>query len=820
MRLKLEMFRPIGSNEVAMNRVYMIPTLAVLTLHFLSCAEAADHRMLFDEGWRFSRGDFANAQTAVFDDSSWRTLRLPHDWSIELPTKPSAPSGAGGGYFQTGVGWYRKHFSAPEQWENKQIWLEFGGVYQKSEVWLNGTRVGRHAYGYTPFRIDLSEAMKVGEQNTLAIRVDNSQQPSCRWYSGSGIYRHVWLNLLPKVHIVPDSTQVQVESLEAGRASLRLVSQVRNVSGESQDLAAEFTLFGPESEVLQDFEVQLEAKSGEASRLERTVFIESPRPWSPEKPDLHTLRTRLHLGGHVVHQSVTPFGIRTVEVDSERGLLLNGQPIRLFGGNVHHDNGPLGAAAQDRAEVRRVELLKAAGFNAVRTSHNPPSVAFLDACDRLGMLVMDEAFDGWGKAKVDHDYSELFDDNWRDDLLAMVLRDRNHPSIVMWSIGNEMYERGDPQAVEMARDMVDLIRQHDTTRPVVAGINGLGPEGWNKLDPLFAQLDIAGYNYESTRVAQDKTRVPERVMLSTESYANAAEESWRTTEIRPYFVGDFVWTAMDYLGESGIGRVFPPGEEVVPHWVGSHYPWHGATCGDIDVTGFRKPISHFRNIIWNRGEKLYAAVVKPTPSGGDWNLSRWAVLPTVASWTWPGQEGKPLEVEVYSRYPRVRVKLNGTQVDEFELGVSNGFHATIPVRYQPGELEVLGIDENGAIQERYQLKTANQPAQILLNADREKLVADGCDLSFVHVHIADQAGRVCPTATHYVKYRLEGPGEIIAIGSGDLASREPYAANPRRVFEGRALVVIRSTETAGEITLHASSEGLPVQTIRVTSREK
>jgi len=807
-------------NEWAMNRILILSILAGWTLQFTAHAVAADHRTSFDGDWLFSLGEKAGAQGIDFDDSTWRTVHLPHDWSIELPTSPNASSGAGGGYFQTGVGWYRKDFSAPEEWKGKQIWIEFGGVYQKAEVWLNGKQLDGHAYGYTFFRLDITSAIKLGEQNTLAVRVDNSQQPSCRWYSGSGIYRHAWLHVLPDVHIVPDGIQVQVEKLDAEQALIGVIAEIRNASDVAKNGSVQFSIVDSSSTVLQDVRVPLSVEAGESQQILRTAVIEKPLVWSPERPELYTLVARVHVGDQIVQETASTFGIRTVEVDAERGLLLNGEPIKLFGGNVHHDNGPLGAAAFDRAETRRVELLKAAGFNAIRTSHNPPSTAFLDACDRLGLLVMDEAFDGWRKAKVKHDYSELFNDNWRGDLTAMVIRDRHHPSVVMWSLGNEMYERGDAKAVEMAREMVELVRQHDKSRPIVAGVNGLGAGNWNKLDPLFVQLDIAGYNYETTRAADDKARVPNRVMLSTESYANAAEESWRATEVRPYFVGDFVWTAMDYLGEAGIGRVFPPGEEVVPHWIGSHYPWHGATCGDIDITGHRKPISHFRNIVWNRGEKLYAAVIRPAPSGGTWNLSRWAVKPTIASWTWPGQEGKLLEVEVYSRHPQVRLELNGELVAEFTPKVSNGFHATIPVKYEAGRLEVLGLNRSGETQERYALETAGKATQILLSPDRKTLVADGQDLSFVSVEIADTEGRKCPTAFDSIQYQLTGPGKIIAVGSGELSSREPYRANPRRAFEGRALVVVKSTEEGGEIVLRASSDKLTSQSITIVSRQE
>ncbi|QDU90402.1 Beta-galactosidase [Pirellulimonas nuda] len=784
-------------------------TLFSLALCLLTVAHAVagDVRLLIDADWRFHLGDDQGASASSFNDASWRRVNLPHDWSIELATDPEAPAGSAGGYFPTGIGWYRRQLEIPNAWRGQRVWLDFEGVYQNAEVWLNGVRVGQHAYGYTPFRVELSDRLRADGRNTLAVRVDNALQPSCRWYSGSGIYRHVWLAAAPSVHLKQHSVHIQVDELSKDHATVSAVAEIENSTDQAISAHVRFQVTSPDNQLVGDQSQRAQVEADARRVVKQALTIERPQHWSPENPALYRLKASIVNADVSTDEASTAFGIRTVQVDSERGLLLNGRPSKLYGGNVHHDNGPLGAAAFDRAETRRVEILKAAGFNSVRTSHNIPSTAFLDACDRLGVMVIDEPFDGWAKPKVKHDYGRLFAENWRSDLRSMVLRDRNHPSVVMWSIGNEMYERGDASAVTLAREMVRVIRRLDPSRPVTAGVNGLGPKNWSGLDPLLAELDIAGYNYETSRFEQDRARIPDRVMLSTESYPVDAAPSWRSLK-RPYAVGDFVWSAIDYLGEAGIGRAFPPGQEAQPHWLGSHYPWHGGSCGDIDITGQRKPMSHFRNIVWGRGEKLYAAVVAPALGGGDWNLSNWATPPTVASWTWPGLEGRRLQVEVYSRWPAVRLELNGESIAEATSNAASGFRNVLPVGYAPGELAVIGLDRNGLERERICLATTGAPSSIRLRPDRRTICADGQDLSFIRVDLCDSSGAPCPIADHSIRYEISGPGTIVGIGSGDLASLESYVSNPRRAHQGQALVIVRSDKVPGEIVVHATAAGV------------
>ncbi len=770
----------------------------------------------FDADWRFHLGEFAGAEVPRCDDSAWRVLDLPHDWSIESLPSADAPSAGGGGFFLTGVGWYRKTFDAPAAWRGLRVAIEFDGVYRDSEVWLNGHSLGRRPSGFASFRYDLTPFLVLGERNTLAVRVDNSAQPNSRYYTGSGIYRHVRLRLADPLHVEPDSLFVETRALSASVAELSVTAEIVNRSDTARSVSIGISILDATTTPIVAAQTRATVAPNSSSPIRVSLSIPHPDAWSPTSPALHRAVVRILDGERETDRTEATFGLRTIRVSAARGLELNGEPLKLFGGNVHADNGPLGAAAFDRAEERRAELLHAAGFNAVRTAHNPPSPAFLAACDRLGLLVIDEAFDGWKKKKLPEDYGRTFDTESPRDLDAMVRRDRNHPSLVLWSVGNEPYERASPAGAAIAHALADRVRALDPTRPVTAGINGVGKRGdWRQLDPLFTAFDVAGYNYELTRAAADHERVPARVIVSTESYQADAFASWSAVDSAPWVIGDFVWSAMDYLGEAGIGRVFAPGEPVRGHWEGSHFPWHGAACGDLDLIGSRRPLSHYRAIVWNRGERLYAAVRVPTPDGRPWGISLWAPPPLRADWTWPGCDGRQLMVEVYSRHAIVRLYLNDRLIGEKPTTRAEQFKAEFAVPYSPGELRAVGVD-GGRETESFVLATAGAPAALTLVADRTALHADGQDLAFANVELTDPHGRLVRGADVVVRYELTGPADFAAIGNADLTSTESYQANPHRTFEGRALVVVRTRRgQPGRIVLTATGDHLPATRIEL-----
>lgn len=785
--------------------------LLLLLLWCLSYSTQAREVVPIDLDWQFFSGDFTQAKERTLAGAKPRRVDLPHDWSIEGVTAKDEPSGGDGGYFPTGVGWYRKEIAPDSAWRGKRVWLEFDGVAPQCEVWFNGEKVGGHHYAYTPFRIDLTDHIDFDKRNSIAVRVDNSHQPNSRWYTGSGIYRHVRLVVVDPVHIAHNGMQVTTKRLARDEAEIEYAFEVVNETEETWDVLYDGEILDHEGNVVLSLNGHRLAPANESVLVKGTAEIVRPEPWSPDRPNLYTFNLRV--GG--TDEVKTSFGLRTVELSAGKGLLINGEPVELIGGCVHHDNGPLGAAAFDRAEERRVELLKAAGFNAIRTSHNPPSPAFLDACDRLGILVIDEAFDGWAAPKKKHDYSTVFAEKCHGDLQAMIDRDRNHPSVIMWSIGNEVYERGNEEGQRIADDMSHLARKLDPTRPVTMALNGLEKkEDWPKLDPMFSAVDAAGYNYEIHRHAQDHERVPKRVLYCSESFPSRVFESWQAAHDQPYVIGDFVWSGLDYLGEAAIGRVFSPDEPVKQHWEAEHFPWHGAYCGDLDITGWRKPTSHYRNIVWNRGEKLYVAVIAPTPDGRPWGLGGWAVPTALPSWTWPGHEDKPLTVEVFSRHPSVRLYLNDKLIGEQSTTREQEFRAKFEVPYASGTLKAVGVAE-GKEAEMKQLVTAGPAHSIRLTADRKAIRADRQDLCFVTVEVVDADGNLCPNADHLIKYELDGPASIAGVGSGDLTSRESYQANPRRVFQGRGLVVVRSGDEIYRLKLTASADGLQSDTVPI-----
>jgi beta-galactosidase len=796
-----------------MARLAVQAFLLVLAIAFATAfAPAPAHtaeRIPLDEGWEFHLGGPDEA-TAIPPDFEWRAVSVPHDWSIELSTSPDASTRGGGGYFPAGKGWYRTALEAPPEWRGKDVSIHFEGVYRNAVVWLNGVRLGGHAYGYTPFRFSLTQDLRFDRPNELLVHVANEPQPNSRWYTGSGLYRPVWLEIRPPVHFAPDSVFATTRYLAPDEAIVdvgAVVTSARQLTGEGR---VEFALFAPDGTEVASTSVAVEGDDAATTvAVAGRLTVGDPLVWTPDAPRLYTLRATLRRGQEMLEQAEETTGLRTLRWSAERGFELNGEPIELFGGNVHHDHGPLGAAAWPEAERRKAEILKAAGFNAVRTAHNPPSEAFLHACDRLGLLVIDEAFDGWKVRKVDHDYSRIFDENWENDLRAMVLRDRNHPSVVMWSIGNEVYERGQDAGIERAHAMAAVIRQLDRSRPVTIGLNGLGETGdWTRLDAIFDALDIAGYNYELARHEEDHRRRPNRVVYAAESYAGDAFESFRIAHAHPYVIGDFVWSALDYLGEAGIGRVFPPGEPARPHWIGEHYPWHGAASGDIDLIGTRKPISHYRNIVWDRGEALYAAVLVPAPEGGSWNLTKWSVPPALSSWTWPGREGEALTLEVYSRHPSVRVLLNGELVGEAPTTEAEAFKARFTIPFEPGRLEVVGGSET------FTLQTAGAPTRLRFVETGPSRRNDR--LRFAVVEIQDGQGIRHPAADRPIRFSVTGEGRILAVGSGDVTSTESYRANPRRSYQGRALVVVEAdTRSRGRILLEAEAEGLEPARIRL-----
>ena len=783
----------------------------------------------FDSGWKFKQtNERIPADSADFDDSKWAEVDLPHDWSIEdLPetegkkqigpfSEDSEGKGATG-FTKGGIGWYRKTFTLDKSAENKKIQLCFDGVYMECNIWLNGQHVGFHSYGYTPFNINLTPYIKhAGVKNTVAIWVNN-QGKNSRWYSGSGIYRHVTLQITDLVNIPVWGTFVTTPEVSAEKTKVNVQTEVNNVTTDDINVTVSTRILSPDDQLVGQTESDLKTISGKDTAATQIFEIEKPFLWSPDSPKLYRVVTEIRFKGKPIDQKTTTFGIRSIEFSAEKGFLLNGKKMLLKGGCMHHDNGPLGSATIDRAEERRVELMKKFGFNSIRTSHNPPSSQFLDACDRLGVFVIDEAFDQWERPKNPQDYSNYFYKDHRQDLETMVLRDRNHPSVILWSIGNEIPERSDSIGFDITKELVGIIKNLDTTRPVTEAICEFWDhkgKPWEDTAPSFALLDVGGYNYQWRRYETDHEKHPQRMMIGTESVPKEAFENWQMVEKHPFVLGDFVWTSMDYLGEAGIGHTFiqkDKKDEFSPGW-----PWYNAYCGDIDICGFKKPQSYFRDVVW-KISNLEMAVHAPIPSGMKEIVSYWGWPDEQQSWNWAGNEGQKLGVNVYSNYPEVRLELNGKAIGTKPVSDETKLTATFEVPYESGELKAIGL-KDGKEMETKILKTTGKVAKIRLTADRAELKASRNDLSYVTVEVLDENGLIVPNANVSIQFAISGEGELAAVENGNPTDMKSFRIPKVTSFRGRCLAILRPNGNPGNIKLTAESEELEGAELLVTTK--
>lgn len=766
---------------------------------------------LLDEGWKFSLTADSSVIAPGYDDAQWRAVNLPHDWSVEFDFDRNNPSGNDGGYLPTGLGWYLTQIDVPADNLRRSLYIE--GAYMNSQVYVNGQLAGGHPYGYTSYRVDITPYLQPGA-NTIAIKVDNSRQKNSRWYTGSGLYRNVWLEENAPVFINPASLYITTPIIGAERA----VAQVKftfdsSKTAERKDVEAiplKMYVSTPHGAVIATITDTVKVQPGESFKpVCKDFTVANPELWSLDSPNLYTLDIEFENDG--VTESVSEnFGFRTIDWSVDRGFVLNGEPIKISGACIHHDNGILGAASYDDAEYRKAQLLKSAGFNAVRTSHNPPAPAFLDACDRLGLLVIDEAFDGWKAEKNAHDYHELFDEWAPVDVAMMVQRDRNHPSIIAWSIGNEIIERKSPEAVERARKLAAVCRANDPTRPVTQALAAWDPD-WEIYDPLAAEHDIVGYNYLIHKAEGDHQRVPSRIMWQTESYPRDAFQNWEKVNDLPYVIGDFVWTGIDYIGESGIGRHYYQGDPEGEHYHRPLWPWHNSECGDIDIIGQRKPISYYRQMLYSPKPMMHMAVREPNGYRGEIKETLWGRYPTYDSWNWKGWEGKPIEVEIASTYPEVELIQDGVSLGRKPTTRAEQFKATWQVKYKPGKLQAIAYDADGKVCEIAELATSGKAAAIRLTA--EKGIADSEQhLTFVTAEVVDRNGNLVPDATNELMFSVSGDGELLAMGNDDATDPRGYSHPNRKAHHGRAMAVVK---TNGKATLTVTAKGLKKSTIQV-----
>jgi beta-galactosidase len=773
----------------------------------------------FDLGWRFHRGEGGSFEAPGLDDSTWRGIDLPHDWSIEdLPVKTASqsdrvrgpfdrdePGGTATAFTHGGEGWYRKRFRlagpAPAQ-----VGLEFDGVYMNAQVWCNGVAVGSRHNGYTPFSCDLTPHLSASGDNVIAVRV-RSLGKNSRWYAGAGINRHVRLNVHAEApRIARWGVNAATQRISGGTATVAIESRIE---APGEGLTLHTRLLDALGRAV------WQASAAAAASVAQVATIANAALWSPESPHLYTIETMLQRGSAVLDTVRTPFGARIVTFDRDAGMAVNGKPTKLRGGCIHHDNGLLGAASFDAAEYRKVALLKARGYNALRPSHNLFSPAFLDACDRLGMMVIGETFDMWLDHKIGPgDFSDFFEADWHTDLDAIVLSARHHPAIIMWSIGNEVPGRNGAEGVEMQWKMAQRTHRLDPTRPVTAAINGFaGHEitlaSGQKERTSTAFLDVIGYNYKLADYEADRGRFPTRLFFGTESFPKDVFAIWALTERTPWLIGDFVWTAMDYLGEAGIGgsslvsAKSKPGQPSFAGW-----PWVNAFCGDIDLIGAQKAPSLARDVVWGLST-LEMTVQRPAPDGKRDEPHIWGWHDELESWTWP-EAARPMTVRLYTSAERLELQLDGHTVGTRDREGKPGVEEfTVP--YAPGVLEAVAW-RGPRVVARRRLETVGAPAGLRLRvekpvAGRSPGSARG-DVSFVMIDVVDAQGRRVPDAAIALSAEVKGAGELVGFGSASPFATGSYQSGHAATWQGRALAVVRGKGAPGRAGLSVSGTGL------------
>lgn len=806
----------------------------------------------FDDNWRFKKDSLIHAETSDIKDDDWRVVQLPHDWSIEdLPNQttdntvgPFSKSSIGQsatGFTVGGTGWYRKKFTTAKADAKKLFTIHFDGVYTNSDVWLNGHLLGNHPYGYTPFYYDLTPYLKpAGQENVLAVKVQNEGKNS-RWYSGSGIYRNVWLTVTEPVHVAVWGVYITTPEVSKNSATIQVKSTINNEQNTAGNISLITTILSPSGKTVAQTQKALVLETNASKIDSQNITVSNPLLWSLEAPELYKVVTEIKSGNKTIDRTETNFGLRSIRFDAANGFLLNGKRVILKGGCIHHDNGPLGAAAIDRAEERKIELLKNAGYNAIRISHNPPSQQLLDACDRLGMLVIDEAFDMWELAKNPQDYHLNFKEWWQRDLDAMIMRDRNHPSVIIWSIGNEIFEAPDTAGYRMAKMLADEVRKLDATRAVTAGIAylpGYTKKPWQDYEPHLLHLDVDGYNYflESTskffvrdsvtahRFETEHAKHPQKTFIVTEYTPQSALENYEYSLKNPYLLGSFKWTAMDYIGEAGIGRpIQVPAARKLPNGIvrmGLFYlpKWSvfNAYCGDLDLIGNKKQAAYYQDVVWGNS-KIEMLVNRPIPDAMQEVIAPWGFPDELKSWTWPGQEGKKMLVHVYTRSKQVKLEFNGKVIAEQTVPDSS-ITATFEIEYQPGTLVAKSYDnrkETGSSS----LATTGKPVAIRLIADRSIIKADISDLSYVSAEIVDEKGNVVPYIDDIeITYTLTGDATIAGVANGSFDDASSFQQNHKKVYQGRGLAIVKPNGKTGTATLTASAKGLKDGLVKIVMK--
>ena len=760
--------------------------------------------MSFDQDWRFKSVDSIGAEKSNFDDSSWRLLNIPHDWSIEGAYDAKNPTGEGGGYLPAGIGWYRKTFVLPDEYAKRQVSIEFDGVMANSDVWINGHHLGNRPNGYVSFSYELTGHLNFGKNkiNVIAVRADNSKQPASRWYTGAGIYRHVRLVATQPVHISHWGVYITTPEVTDLKATVRVNTSVTNQSSKESSFVLKTTLKSPGGQTIQSTESMQVIAAGKSVIIKQDLVVSNPQLWNLDKPNIYLAASNLYTkDNQPLDDNTTSFGIRQIRFDASSGFSLNNVNLKLKGVCLHHEAGGLGAAVPLRAWERRLERLKQIGVNAIRTSHNSTAPEFLDLCDRMGFLVMDETFDVWEtkKANAAFGYNLYFSKWWDTDIRSIVERDRNHPCIVIYSVGNEIHDNlNNEDGFRKYKQQQDLIHQLDSTRPVTMAL--FRPNSSNVYKNGFAELmDVVGQNYREPELIAYHNEHPNSVIIGTEN--GHAQRVWVALRDNPFMCGQFLWTGIDYLGES-------------------KWPIITRNSGLLDRTGALKPRAYERQSWWSNDPMVNinrtadsTEVLESDGSDGEKGIAR-----LTHDWTPLSIEKyKNANIQVYSNCDEIEVFLNNKSV--FSKTLSKGEDgAAFRISFESGAIKVVGKIA-GKVVATDELRTAGKPEKIVLTADKSSIANTWDDISYITAKIVDSNGVQCPASDQIIKFEISGPGSVAAVDNGNLSSHELFKASQRQTYQGQCIAIVRATASSGEITIKASADMLKGAEITVKTTE-
>lgn len=819
-------------------------------------------RVSWNDSWAVLKPGETPLIATVMGTGEGGGITLPHDAMILEKKTETTKNQHQTGFYPGGCYTYIKNFTAPEQWRNQNVTVEFEGVYCNARVYVNGDYAGGHPNGYTEFSVCLDDYLHYGEINELKVIANNTEENS-RWYSGSGIYRNVNLLAAGYVHIKNNGVKVLTKNADEELAVLQIETKVENTANGQHKLSVRTEVIDSEGKVVSVDIVPVTIYGREVEAIRQVLLVEEPMLWCPESPNLYCVQVTVEENGQALDSFTDTFGIRTVTVDARRGLRINGKEVKLRGTCIHHDNGVIGAVTLERAEERRCLQLKEAGFNCIRSAHHPMSRAMLKVCDEQGMLVMDELTDCWTRSKNNNDYAEKFPYHWQTDVERMIDKDFNHPCVILYCSGNEIQEASSAQGARWNRLITQKFHELDDSRPVTVAINGMlacmdsmmeivsdalgipmeqmmggapqeeeQPAGDNsvgsdaangiaailkgpaadamctnqkmtdRIDEFVSVTDVVGYNYMTARHEFEQTLHPSHVVLGTETFPADIARLWRVVKNNKHVIGDMTWTGYDYLGEAGSNFFYYDGRSgFAPNW-----PISLACMGDIDIIGDRKPISFYREIVYGLRKAPYIGVEDPVHYGVTPNVSAWGFKDDIGSWTWHGFEGKPVVVNVYSNSDEVELFYNGVSLGKKETGDKHDHYATFECVYEPGILKAVAW-RDGRPAEEFQLETAGEKVQLDVRTDRTELKAGGADLAFVSIRLLDEQNRENLQAQKNVTVTVEGAGTLQGFGSADPETLNAYDNNIWDTFHGHLLAVVRTAKQPGEITVTVSAEG-------------